>query len=458
VTGRGSAAAAALVVTVLALAPARPAAAQVGARSAADLVGAKAWDTYFPFRLGDSWTYDWKTEGPLAPGGIAARTRVFDGTSFIGDGVGYKLVADDGAYFLYTFDRGVLALHSSSDARRLMYYDPPVVLAAPDFAVGETRTVEQADGSRRFRTTFVGLEDVTVPIGAFTKVAVWRFVMEGADYTSEATHYFAPRAGLVAYRYAVKDAKSGQLLLGVDAALRIARLAGVDVRAVADLDRLPSTAATVAGEDASVRDTIRTALQRRYTWAPSFKGFKGEATLTESGRAPVSGSFTVAPDLSVKIDAADDAARAILRNEISSFVTQRKALEFDVQYAETSFVRTATRPDGAVVISPAGDAVGTTYVVKDGELVELGRSMGRLSYVARDRRKLRTDDGRTITVDYDVVYRSNETGKEVSVERTRDGYVHLGESWVPSGRRVERTSDGQPPVSRELALTELRTP
>jgi Protein of unknown function (DUF3386) len=428
-------------------------------RTAADLVGPKAWDGYFPFRLGDSWTYDWRTEGPLAQGGTAARTRVFDGTSFIGDSVGYKLVADDGAYFLYTFDKGILALHSSSDTRRLLYYDPPVVVAAPDLTVGETRTVEQADGTRRFKTTFVGLEDVTVPLGSFSKVVVMRLEMEGADYSSEATHYFAPRAGLVAYKYAVKATASAQLLLGVDASLRLARLAGTDIRTVADLDRLPAPGAGVAsGEDASIRDAIKYALERRYTWNAPFPGVKGGAVLTETGKPQVRGTFTVAPDLSVKIDAPDDAARATLRNEISSFVTQRKALAFDLQYAETTFVKAGTRPDGAVVITPAGDTVATTYVVKDGELVEVGRSMGRVSYVARDRRKLKTEDGRTISVEYDVAYRSNETGKEISVERTRDSYVRVGDYWVPSGRRVERTSDGQPPITRELILTDLSTP
>ena len=45
-------------------------------------------------------------------------TRTFDGTSFLDDRVGYKLVSDDGAYHLYTYDDGVLSIHSSSEAGR----------------------------------------------------------------------------------------------------------------------------------------------------------------------------------------------------------------------------------------------------------------------------------------------------------------------------------------------------
>jgi len=52
-----------------------------------------------------------------------------------------------------------------------------------------------------------------------------RVDMEGPDFTSSATHYFAPKVGLVAYRYALRDASSGKPLLDIEANLRLARLA-----------------------------------------------------------------------------------------------------------------------------------------------------------------------------------------------------------------------------------------
>lgn len=428
------------------------------ARTAVDLVGAVNWDSYFPFRLGDSWTYDWKTEGTLAPGGTAVRTRVFDGTSFIGDTVGYKLVADDGAYHLYTYDEGILAIHSSSDARRLLYYDPPVIVAAPDFTLGESRRIAQADGSRQFTTTFVGLEDHSVPLGRFTQVLVTRLAMHGSDYSSEAVHYFAPKVGLIAYRYVVKDG-GGQILMSVDARLRLARLAGVDVRTRADVDRLPgASAATAVSEDRGLRELLKGALARRYTWPETFPGLSGAIEIDEAGKPSIHGRFEVGVDLSVRVDAADDAARAAVRNEISSFITQRKPLAFDLTYAETTFVKRATRPDGAVVITAAGDPLATTYTVKDGEINEVSRSVGRVRYVARDHARLRTDDGRIITTGYDVVYISNADGTELSTDRTVDTYARMGGIFVPTGRRVERTAAGQPATSRQVTLTALKVP
>jgi hypothetical protein len=428
-------------------------------RTAADLVGARQWESYFPFRLGDSWTYDWRTDGPLAPGGLAVRTRTFDGTSFVGDDVGYKLVADDGAHHLYTFVRGILAIHSSSDGRRLLYYDPPVVIAAPDFTVGETRVVPQTDGTREFRTTFVGLEDITVPLGSVSRALVTRLEMRGSDYTSEATHHFAPRVGLVAYRYVVREAGSNRLLMSVDARLRLARLSGVDVTRLSDLDKVPGgTAPAAAAEDRGLRDRLRRALGRRYTWDAGFAGFRGDAELIEEGKPSIRGRFVVAPDLGVRIDAADDAARGALRNEISSFITQRKEVVFDLAYGRTTFVAAGKRPDGAVVVTAAGDPLATTYVLSGDDVVEVGRSVGRLRYVARDRQSVATGDGRSITTEYDVVYISNETQQEISVERTRDTYTRLDGHWVPTGRHVERTAAGQPPLTRELRLTNLARP
>jgi hypothetical protein len=201
---------------------------------------------------------------------------------------------------------------------------------------------------------------------------------------------------------------------------------------------------------------LRRALMKRYTWDAQFPGFRGTWQLVEQGKAPITGAFSVGSDLSVRVEAANDTARATMRNEISSFITQRKEVPFDTAYADTTFARSATRPDGTVVVIAANDPLATTYTVKGGEVIEVSRSVGRLSYTARDREKMSTEDGRTLSVDYDVVYTSNQDQSQLAVEHTRDTYAKVGRYWVPSGRRVERTEAGQAPILREITLTALR--
>jgi hypothetical protein len=317
----------------------------------------------------------------------------------------------------------------------------------------------QTDGTRTFKTTVLGLEDVSVPLGTFPRSLTVRLDMEGQDYSSETVSYFAPRVGLVAYRYLLREAGSRRELLRVDARLRLARLSGVNIARAEDVDRLSASArADVVPEDRNVREMLRTALEHRYTWDASFPGFTGEAALVQEGREPGRARFTVEPDLDVRVEGGDSATRAALRDEISSFITQRKPLSFDVTYGETTFVRRAVRPDGAHVIAAAADPLSTTYTVRNGELIEVSRSVGRVSYIARDRRKLTTQDGRTLAIEYDVLYVSNETGAEIAVERTSDTYTELSGYWVPTGRQVERRSPGQPPATRRLTMSNLRRP
>ena len=445
-----------LAVSLL-IAPARAAQDDaVPAPLVTELVGAKAWESYFPFRLGDSWTYDWRATGPLAPGGVAVRTRTFDGTSFLGNTVGYKLVSDDGAYHLYTFENGVLAIHSSSEAGRLFYYDPPLVLAAPDMRVGESRVVTQAEDGRRWTTTLVGVEQVDVPLGQFARALTIRVDMDGPDFTSSATHYFAPKVGLVAYRYALRDGPSGKPLLDIEANLRLARLGGARVTTADDLGSLVAPRADDVSEDRGLRESLKRALEKRYTWDAGFPGFTGDAEYAEPGKAPLKASFVVGPDLSVKVDAKDAATRAALVNEISSFVTQRKATPFDLTYAETTFVKAGTRADGAIIVRASGDPLAATYALKGDQVVEVGRSLGRVSYTARDRASLATGDGRTIASEYDVVFTSNADGGQISAERITDRYAKVGGYWLPLERRVERTTGNELVVARVLRLTDVR--
>ena len=428
---------------------------QEGARTGEELVGGRGnWEAYFPFRLGDSWTYEWRADGPMASSGTAVRTRTFDGTSFVGEDVGYKLVSDDGAYHLYTFEDGVLAIHSSSEAGRLMYYDPPVVLAAPDMAVGRPVRVEHDGGARVWTATLTGLEDVDVPLGRLARCLTITLEMRGPDFSSRATHRFAPRLGLVAYEYELRDAASGRTLLAVTAGLKLARLAGRHVTGPADLDALPRR--TPDRTDSGARELLRRALMKRYTWDAGFPGFRGAWELRETGAMPVTGRFEVRPDLTVQVEATDAAARAVMRNEISSFITQRKPVAFDETYGATAFARSATRPDGSTVVVAVGDPLATTYTIKGGEIVEVSRSMGRLSYTARELRTIATGDGRTITAEYDVIYTSNEDQSRIAVEHTVDAYEPRDGWWVPAGRRTERTEAGSPATVREIRFTNVR--
>jgi len=414
-------------------------------------------ERYFPFRLGDSWTYDWQIAERGSPPRKRAHTRVFDGTEFIGAGLAYRLVSDDGSYHLYMIDKGVVTLHTSAEGGRLFYYDPPVVLVAPDSRVGEPRTIEHRETGRKWKTTLQGFEDVSVPLGRFEKCLKIRLEMESAEYLSDSLQYFAPGVGLVAYRYQLRKAGNDQPEIRIEAELRLARLSGRQISRAADLAPSPADgeSGAVSRDDASAREALRRAIDKRYTWDARFPGFRGDFEYRQAGKPPIAGSFTVGADLSVKIQAPDEAARAALRNEVSSFISHRKDAPFDLTYGGASFRRGGTGPDGEMEILSQGDASGAKHTVRGDELLAIERSVGRLRYLARYLKTLKTEDGRLISVEYELTFYSNEDQSEVSSEHIVDCYAKVGSYWLPTGRKNVKRARGLT-TSFELRLINVR--
>ncbi len=413
-------------------------------------------ERYFPFRLGDSWTYDWQIAERGGAPRKRAHTRVFDGTEFIGAGLAYRLVSDDGSYHLYMIDKGVVTLHTSAEGGRLFYYDPPVVLVAPDSRVGEPRTVEHRETGRKWKTTLLGFEDVDVPLGRFEKCLKIRLEMESAEYLSDSLQYFAPAVGLVAYRYELRKAGSDRPEIQIEAQLRLARLSGKPISRAADLAQLPADGESeaVRRDDASAREALRRAIDQRYTWDAAFPGFRGDLEYLEAGKPPITGSFVVGKDLSVKIEAPGEAERAALRNEVSSFISHRKDAPFDLTYGGATFRKGSSGPGGELTILSQGDPTGAKHTLRGDELLAIERSVGRLRYLARYLKTLKTEDGRLISVEYELTFYSNEDQSEVSSEHIVDSYAKVGKYWIPTGRKNVKRVRGET-TSFELRLTNL---
>ena len=430
----------------------------VAARGGEAAGGPGPYDKYFPFRLGDSWTYDWKTEGRQPPR-TTARTRSFDSTEFMGGGVAFKIVGDDGSYHVYTLRGGALSIVSSSEAGRVLYHDPPIPLVTPSLQPGQTISTFNADTRRTWKTTLQGFEDVTTPLGTFKACLEVRLEMRSPDHVSDSYHYFSPGVGLVAYRYQLLGADGRTNEIKIDAGLRLARLAGTPIANMADVAKLDRAATVrIAGEDdPSARALLRRATEKRYTWDEKFPGFRGSFEYIEDGKPPVRGGFEVGRELEVRISAPTEAARAALRNQISAFISHRKLNPFDLTFAGSSFRKMPAKENGYVEIVTEGDSMGTRYTVRNDEIVKVGRSAGRLRFEARNLSQLHTEDDRYITVEYELVYYSNEDDSEVSVERTLDSYAKFGAYWLPTGRKTTRTERGRQTPGFELKLTDLRS-
>jgi len=412
-----------------------------------------SYERYFPFRLGDSWSYDWTIQESGRPPRTVDRTRTFESLDFFGARYAFKLVADDGNWHTYSLTDGVLAIHASSEDGRIFNYEPPVVVFAPDLQPGQSRVTENPETQRRFTATFVGFEDAALPLGTLRGCLKLRLQMASPDYVSDSWQLFAAGVGLVAYRYELKS-PAGATLVKVDSKLRLARLGGVLVsRAEAAAALAERETLDLGGrDDPEARAALKRATERRYTWDAKFPGFRGEFEYAEQGKPAVRGSFAVDAALNVKVQAPSEAAQALLRSQISSFIAHRRHKPFEQEYARTAFRKGRALPDGELEVLADGDAMGSSYRLRKDEIASVGRSVGRLRFVATNLRHLTTDDGRSIATEYELSYYSNQDGSSISSERTTDTYQKLGGYWLPFGRRVTRTAAGKPAGGFELSL------
>ena len=102
-----------------------------------------------------------------------------------------------------------------------------------------------------------------------------------------------------------------------------------------------------------------------------------------------------------------------------------------------------------------GDTMGTSYIVRKGEILRVARTAGRVRFAADNLSQLRTEDGRYITVEYQLTYFSNEDQSEISKEELVDAYSKVGVYWLPVGRKSVRTEHGAKTAAFELRLTSL---
>ena len=102
-----------------------------------------------------------------------------------------------------------------------------------------------------------------------------------------------------------------------------------------------------------------------------------------------------------------------------------------------------------------GDTMGTSYIVRKGGILRVSGSAGRVRFVADNLSQLRTEDGRYITVEYQITYFSNEDQGEISKEELVDAYSKAGAYWLPVGRKSVRTEHGVKTAAFELRLTNL---
>jgi Protein of unknown function (DUF3386) len=211
-------------------------------------------------------------------------------------------------------------------------------------------------------------------------------------------------------------------------------------------------------DNPTARALFKEASLNRYVWDEDlgFRGFTADLKVKIDGGAPISARVKCSPSLEVEIEAPDPASRAIIHEEMSQFVTHRKARKpFDAWYGsdKAKFRLGRETPDGREVFIE-GDAMGSNYIIGDKKVKQLSRNMGGTEFTIFQRKYLPVEDGRYIATEYEAVYYQTGTKQEVGREHVNDMYTKQGNFWAPKSRVHKMTMKGRPSLV-ELEVTKL---
>jgi hypothetical protein len=175
----------------------------------------------------------------------------------------------------------------------------------------------------------------------------------------------------------------------------------------------------------------------------------------------VEGTVRVDRQFTVNVTCPDATARALVHTEVSQFVIHRRQQQFDEVYSpgKATFGFAAnSAPDGVQgeeILVNDEEAMGSSYRIRDREIVRISRSYGRVRFVTNHVKNIKTDDGRYVASEYEITYFSNETGAVVSQTKFTDRYDKVGAYWLPLGRTKVESAKGKT-STLDLVLSNLR--
>ena len=195
-------------------------------------------------------------------------------------------------------------------------------------------------------------------------------------------------------------------------------------------------------EQTTAREKFRAAYENRYTWNENFPGYSADIQLTQ-GDEVYTGKVRVNRDLSVEVTGIEDEkVQESVYTQLRDVVTHRKRSAFDQSHGKNEFNFGKTDETGAVEILVKGDSMGSNYKVRDTEICQVSRVMGRMAFVIDTHESMDTGEG-YVASRYDAVFRNPQTDEVTSVLKFEETYEKVGDYYVLSKQVVQQYKQGE---------------
>jgi len=191
--------------------------------------------------------------------------------------------------------------------------------------------------------------------------------------------------------------------------------------------------------DVEAHRLLRRAYGSSYRWPQGFEGFRASVYYAhdEEHRA---GSLEVRAPSDVRLGGALEGADGRLEQELTSIVVHRWHLpyeEADGQHRLTLYAR--EHPLGRLV--SVDDGIDSCYRVQGGQISQICRTVGGMRFSVHVQERTFTGDRRALPVHFCVSYWDTEQERLVRTEIYRDGYITVGDVYLPLSRRITTAED-----------------
>lgn len=201
--------------------------------------------------------------------------------------------------------------------------------------------------------------------------------------------------------------------------------------------------------DPTAHQVLRRAYEAAYKFPQDFGGFRASlyyARDTES----TAGSIEVCSPSDIRFGGLLEGADDRLGQELTSIIRHRWFVpyeEADGRYRLT--LDPSEHPLGRLV-RVESDGMDSSYRVQGGHISQINRDVGSLHFSIHIQERTFTRDARALPVHFCVVYWDTTEGRVVRTDIYRDGYIPVGDVYLPLSRRI--TAAGDSGITTRLIL------
>lgn len=201
--------------------------------------------------------------------------------------------------------------------------------------------------------------------------------------------------------------------------------------------------------DPPAHQLLRRAYEAAYQFPQNFGGFRASlyyARDTES----TAGSVEVYSPSDIRFGGTFEGDDDRLGQEFTSMIRHRWPIPYEEADGRYRLALDPGEHPLGRLVRVESDGMGSSYRVQGGHISQINRNVGGLHFSIHIQERTFTGDARALPVHFCVVYWDTAEERVVRTDIYRDGYIPIGDVYLPLSRRI--TTAGDSGITTRLIL------